>query len=188
MNRGIAHDERLVDKTVTIPALLVVTRLWQRDGPLDESSQGIRLRQRLTIELVNPLRRTICRDHDQRPMLIPSFRNGRSKIQKGCARSDADDYRLFESLRHSQGIEARRAFISNGITGDIRTCRQIMHNRRITTAWADDGMTNAMSYEQCRQDVYMIFVAIHLLIVSSLASVSCHSCSSVLPFKSPPPA
>ena len=55
MNRGIAHDERLVDKTVTIPALLVVTRLWQRDSPFDESSQGIGLRQRLTIELVNPL-------------------------------------------------------------------------------------------------------------------------------------
>ena len=55
MNRGIAHDKRLVDKTITIPALLVVTRLWQRDGPLDESSQGIGLWQRLTIELVNPL-------------------------------------------------------------------------------------------------------------------------------------
>ena len=121
-------------------------------------------------------------------MLIISLGNGWGEIQQGRTTGDTDDHGLLESLSHAQGIEARRTLVGDGVTRDVRALVEVMRDGRIPTARTDNGMTDTMSHKQGRQYIYMFFVAIHLLIVSSLASVSCHSCSSTLSFSKPPPA
>ena len=49
-------DERLIDQPVAIPLLFVAVGLGQGHGLTHEAAEGIGLRQRLTVELVNPLR------------------------------------------------------------------------------------------------------------------------------------
>ena len=121
-------------------------------------------------------------------MLIVSLSNSRSEVEQRRAASDADHYGLVQGLGHAQGIEARRAFVGNGVTPYVRTLVQVMHDGRIARARTDHGMTYAVGHQQSGQYVYILLVAIHLLIVSSFASVSCHSCSITLSRSKPPPA
>ena len=81
----MTDNQRLVDETVAVPALLGISWFRQRDGLADETAQGIRLRQRLPVELTNPLRRTVGGNDNQGPMLIVSLSDGWSKVEKRCA-------------------------------------------------------------------------------------------------------
>ena len=126
--------------------------------------QSIGLRQRLPVELVDPLRGTVGRNDHQRHMLIPGLCHGGGEIEQGSAGGDTYDYRLIELQRHAQGIEACRALVGDGITGDVGTFVQVVDNGRVATARADDGMTDAIRYEQHRQYVYFFLIAVHLRI------------------------
>ena len=161
MNRAALLEQGLVDQTVAVPQLFFVLRLWQRDRLLHKTPERIRLRHGLSIELPNPLLRTVGTDDDQRPMLIPGFANSRCKIEQGRATGDADHDRLLQRLRHAQGIEARRALIGHGITGNLWTLIQIVHNGRIAAARTDHGVTNAVLHKQGRENIDVFFIAIH---------------------------
>ena len=143
---------------------------------------------RLTVQLVNPRLGAVGTNDNERLVLIPRLSHSRRKVEQGRTAGDADADRLIQSLHHAQGIEARRAFVGDGIAADVGTLVQVVDDGRIAAARTDDGVTDSVPYEQGRQYVYALLMAIHLLMVSSFASVSSHSCSSVLSFSSPPPA
>ena len=104
--RSVADDQRLVHQPVTVPPLLVVARLGQRDSLAHEASQRVRLWQRLSVQLVNPLWRTVGADDDDTCLLVVGFGHCRRKVQQGRAAGDADDDGLPGSLPHTKGIEA----------------------------------------------------------------------------------
>ena len=79
----------LVNQSVAVPAGVLVVRFWQRYGFLDEASQGIRLRQGLTVELVYPLLRTVGTDDHYWLMLIIGFCYGRCQVEQCRATGDA---------------------------------------------------------------------------------------------------
>ena len=163
-------------------------RLWQRDGTADKAAEGAWLRQRLTVELVNPLWRTVGTDYDEGLMLIPGLGDGGSQIEQRSATGDTDNDGGMESLHHAKGIKACRTLVGDGITLNAGTLVQIVDDGGIATTRTDHSMTNAVGLEQGSQYVYILFVTKHLRMVSSLASVSCHSCSKVLSRSRPPPA
>ena len=86
-------QQRLVHQAVAVPPFIIVVRLGQRDGTFHETSEGIRLRQRLSVELVNPLRRTVGRNDYQRLFPIECLCHGRQKIEQCRARSDTNGNR-----------------------------------------------------------------------------------------------
>ena len=90
MDGGIPDDESLVDQAVTKPSLLLITRLRQRNRLTDEASKGIGLRKRLTIELIDPLRRTVGGDHHQWSVLVIRLCDSRSKVEQSRATGDTD--------------------------------------------------------------------------------------------------
>ena len=94
MDRSVVYDEGLIDEAVAIPARLFIMRFWQRDGFPNETPQRIRLWQRLTIELVNPLLWTVSRDDDQGNVLIICLSNSRCQIQQCRAAGDTDGNRF----------------------------------------------------------------------------------------------
>ena len=73
-------QQRLVHQTVTIPVFFLIVRLRQRHRLAHEPSESIRLWQRLSVQLVYPLRRTVGRHHDQRRALVIRLRNGRHQV------------------------------------------------------------------------------------------------------------
>ena len=157
-------QQRLINKTVTVPSCFTVMRLRQGDSLPDKASEGIGLRECLTIELVYPLGRAIRRNHDQRHMLIISLCHSWSKVQQGCTAGDTDGDWLLQALAHAQGIEACRALIRHRIAFDIRTHIEIMHDGRISAPWAQHRMPDPMRHQQTGQYIYVLFIAIHILI------------------------
>ena len=99
---GCGSKESFVDKAAAMPGI----RLWQRNGAADEAAKGARLRQRLTVELVNPLWRTVGTNDDERLMLVVSLSDGGRKVEQRRAAGDADDDGGMERLHHAEGIEA----------------------------------------------------------------------------------
>jgi hypothetical protein len=77
---------------------LVVMGLWQRYCLTHETPKSIRLWQRLTIELINPLWGTICRNDHERDMLIVSLSHSRCEIQECSTTGDTNHDRLSECL------------------------------------------------------------------------------------------
>ena len=145
--------------------------------------------QCLSVQLVNPLRRAVGRDYNQGDMSIVSLCHGRSQIKKSRTRRDANRHGLeVARQRQAQGIEARRTLVGDGMALYLVRLVKVVHDGRITASRAHHRMLDAMSKQKRCQYVYIFFIAIHLLIVSSLASVSFHSCSSMLSLSSPPPA
>ena len=65
-----------------------------RYGFFDETSQSIRLWQCLTVELGDPLWRTVCRDHHKRTLLIICLSDCRCEIQQCRTTGDTDSHRL----------------------------------------------------------------------------------------------
>ena len=66
---------------------------------------------------------------------------------------------------HTDHIKGCTALIGNGITLDIGTGMEIMHDRGITTTRAHHSMTNAMGHQQSREYIYIFFIAKHLRMV-----------------------
>ena len=155
-----SRQQRLVHQPVAPPLLLRVKRFGQRDSLADKAPEGISLRKRLPVELVNPLRRAVGRNHHQRHMLIESLSNGRGKVEQRRPTGDADGNRFAQTLCHSQRIETCRAFIRNGIALDIRALVEIMHYRRIAASRTAHRILHAVSHKQCRQCVHIIFITI----------------------------
>ena len=154
---GHRVKQRLVDKTVAIPFVSLV----QRNGATDEPAQSTRLRQCLSVKLVNPRFRAVGTDDDERQVLIPSLSHGRSQVEQGRATGDTDDDRLMEGLHHADGIETSRAFVGHGITCDVRALVQIVDDGGITAARTDDGMTDTVPYEQGRQYIDVLLIGEH---------------------------
>ena len=125
----MAYYQRLVHKTVAVPALLGVVGLWQRNCPTHEAAESVGLGQCLPVELVNPLRRTVGRDDDNTLMLIVSFSDGRRQIEQGCTTGDADDDGLVKSLRHTQSIETGTTLIRHRVARDVRALVQVVNDR-----------------------------------------------------------
>jgi hypothetical protein len=155
-------DKSFIDQTITIPMFLVVMGLWQRYCLTHETSKGIRLWQRLTIKLINPLWGTICRNGHKRDMLIVSLSHSRCEIQECSTTGNTHYDRLSECLCHSQGIEACRAFISHGVTLDSRALVEVVNDGRVTAARTHHGMLHPMCHEQTCQYVYILLITIHL--------------------------
>ena len=181
---GRGSKESFVDKAAAMPGI----SLRQRDGAADKAAEGTRLWQRLAVELVNPLWRTVGTDNDEGLMLIPGLCDGGSQVEQCRATGDADNDGGVKGLHHAKGIETCRTLVGDGVALDVGTLVQIMDDGGIATARTNHSMTNAVGLEQGRQYVYILFVTKHLRMVSSLASVSCHSCSKVLSRSKPPPA
>ena len=154
---GYGSQQGLVDKAVAMPSIC----FGQGDCPTHETAEGTGLRQRLTVELVNPRLGAVGTDNDERLVLIPSLSNGWGQVEQGRTAGDADDDRLVESLHHTEGIESRRPFVGNGIARDVGALVQVMDDGGIAAAWADDGVTNAVLDEQSRQLVDAFLIAIH---------------------------
>ena len=137
--------------------------LGQGDGLADEAAEGVGLRQRLTVELVDPRLRTVGRDDDQGAMLIVSLSHGWREVEQRRTAGDADDDGLVQGLCHAEGIEAGRALIGDGPARDVGTLVQVMDDGGIAAAWADDGVTDAVGHEQRREYVDVLLVAKHLI-------------------------
>ena len=105
MNGRMFFHQRLIHQAVAIPAAFLVMRLRQGNGLTDEAAEGIGLWQRLAVELVNPLWRTIGRDDDERTMLIICLCHSRSEVQQRRTTGDTNGDWLSRGLRHTQGIE-----------------------------------------------------------------------------------
>ena len=165
MHRSMTNYQRLVDQAVTVPTLLVIMGLRQGNCLADKMSEGIGLRQRLSIELVNPCLGTIGRNHHQGDVLIVSLGNGRSEIKQGGATGDTDNDRCFQALAHTECIEACRALIGNWITSDVRTLVEIMNDGGVAAARTDHRVTDAVSNKQGRKYVDVFFLAVHINII-----------------------
>ena len=76
------RQQGLIYQTVAVPAFLVVTRFRQTDSLPDKAPQRIRLRQRLTILLVNPLWRSVGRNNNQRHLLVICLGHGGQQIEQ----------------------------------------------------------------------------------------------------------
>ena len=165
-----AFQQSLINQPVTIPPAFLIGRLWQCDSLANESSERIRLRQCLSVQLINPLRWSICRDHNQRDMLIIRLCNRRCQIQQGGSTGNADRHRRFQGLRHSQGIESCAALIRHRIAGDIWTRIEIVYDRGIPTARTNHSLCDPMSHEQGREYIDIFFIAIHINIIRCASS------------------
>ena len=154
---GGSSQQGLVDETAAMPAV----GFGQGNSPAYEAAQGTGLRKRLTVELVNPCLWTVGTDNDERLVLVPGFGNGRSQVEQGRPAGDADGDRLVEGLHHAECVEARRPLVGDGVALYVGTLAEIMHDGRVATARADDGVTDTMSHEQSRQQVYVLFVRVH---------------------------
>ena len=131
------------------------------DGTTDPRSEDTRLAECLTVELVNPLGRTVGGDNDERVVLIVGLGNGWQHIEQGGARRDADNDRLVGGLSDAQGIEGCRTFVGDRVTGDVRTLVQVVYYRSIPTARTDHGIADAVSYKQGGEDVNTFVRGVH---------------------------
>ena len=120
--------QSFVDQTVAVPALFFTTRLGQGYGLTHKTSKGIRLGQRLTIQLIYPLLRAVGRNDDQGTLLIVGLGNSWCHIEQRRTRGNADNNRFVKRLRHSQGIETRRAFVGDGIALDVRALVEVVYD------------------------------------------------------------
>ena len=57
-------QQSLVDQTIAVPSGFIIMRLRQRNGFPNETSEGIGLWERLTIQLIYPRLWTVCGDHN----------------------------------------------------------------------------------------------------------------------------
>ena len=146
MYRSMSFNQRLVNQSVTIPTFLLIMRLRQGNSLTHKATKRIRLWQGLPIKLIYPQLRTIGTDHHHRLMLIVCLSHSGIKIQQCSATGNTNHHRLLQSLRHTQRIETRRAFVCHRIALNIRALVQIMNDGSIPTARTHHCMMNAMSH------------------------------------------
>ena len=77
----VQFEQGFVDQAVAIPLVFVGMYLRQVDGLLDQRAENTRLRKRLPVHLSDPRAGTVCRDHDQRHLLVEGFRHSRMDVQ-----------------------------------------------------------------------------------------------------------
>ena len=186
---GSVH--RFVHKTVAIPALLFVSRLGQRHAAAHKAIESVGLRQRLTVELVNPLLRSVGSYDDERHMLVVSLCHSRSRVEQSRTRRDAYHCRTLRAESHAHSVERRRALVGDRVAAYCTTFAEVMHDGSIATARTNHSVCHSPFDEQRCQYVYVFLVAIHFFydcltcdayiclnscrIVFILASVSSHS-------------
>ena len=161
-------QQRFVDESVAEPAFLVVVGFGQRHGLAHKPPEGIALRQRLTVELVYPLRRPVGRDHHEWHALIAGLSHGGHEIEQRRARGDAHGHGTGRGQCHAQRIEACRPLVDYVATLDVRADDEVVRDGCIPAARTHHGMPYAMGYEQRRQDVHIFFIAIHGLWIYEL--------------------
>ena len=160
---GRGRKEGLVDETVAVPVAFAVAgrNLRQIDGRSNEASESPRLQQRLTVELVNPLLRTVGGDHYEGHALIEGLGDGGREIEQCRPRRDADDRRQTRAQGHAQGVESRTALVGNGIARQRRTLAEVVDDRGIARARTDNGVADAVGDEQRRENIYVFLVRVH---------------------------
>ena len=150
-----------------MPSFFVVARFRQGDCPAHKASQGIGLRQRLPVELVDPSLRTVGTHHYHGQVLIVGLGYGGRKIEQGRAAGDAYHDWLVERLCHAYGIEARAALVGDRMALDVWTLVQVVDNGSIAAAWAYYCVAYAVTHEQGREYVGVLLVAIQCLILNA---------------------
>jgi hypothetical protein len=147
-----AFQQRFVDQPVAIPMhlflLLTFEHFWQRYRFSYHLPQSIRLRKRLTIQLVDPLCRSVGRNHYERDLLIISLSYCRIKIEQCRTRSHTHYDRLITfSHRKSKSLEAGATFVGYRIASDVFTLVEIMNYGCISAARTHHSMANTMRYQ-----------------------------------------
>ena len=158
------EEESLVDKAAAVPSLLVVMRFRQLHGASHEASESVRLRKRLSVELVNPLCRAVGRHHDKRHVLITSLSHGRHHIEQRRTRCHAHHHRTMRGLSNTQSIEARRTLVRDRVARYTVTLIKVMHYRGIATTRAHHSIRHTILYKQSCEKVYVFLVTEHQLI------------------------
>ena len=124
---GLVHG--LVNQTVAVPVQLIVIHLGQVNGFFYKATQGIGLRQRLTIQLVDPLCWAICRNHHQWHVLIISLSHSWGQIKQRSATGDTNHHWPMHHLGYTQGIESCTTLIRHWIALDFWALIQIVYDR-----------------------------------------------------------
>ena len=140
-------QQGLVYQPIAVPSLGCVFGFGQRYRPLHEVPESIRLRKGLPVELVYPCSRTVGRQHHERDVLVKRLGHSGSKVEHGRARRDANRHRRTCGLRHTDGIEACRAFIGRGIARYLGAFVKVVHQRRIPRARADNDRFYAVFHQ-----------------------------------------
>ena len=198
-----SQGQCIVHKAVAVPAVCVIMRFGQVDGLAHKPPKGVGLRQGLSVKLVDPGRRSVGRDYHQRQMLVAGFGYGGCQVEQCRARGDAHHHRHPGGLGYAESHETRRTLVGYGYARYAGALVEVVYNGGVAAARAHHGVLYAVSREQRCEYVDVFLVAIHgllccyssvtvspmtLRIVSIFASVSSHSCSSMLSVSSPPPA
>ena len=125
-------QQGFVHQAVAMPSRLVIVGFGQRDTFAHQAPKGMRLLQRLSVELFNPCRRTVCRNHHQWRVAVVCFCHGRCKIEQGCARGDTHHHHGACGLCHAKGIETCAALIGHWMAGDVAAGVEVVHNGHVS--------------------------------------------------------
>ena len=109
--------------------------------------------ERLTIELIYPLGRAVGRNDDERLVLIVSLGYGRCQVEQRRAAGDTHHYRLVGGLRYAKGKETCGTLVGDGIARDVGALIEVVHDGRVAAAGTNNGVTDAVGYEQAGEDV-----------------------------------
>ena len=141
------------------PASFRVGGFGQGDAPEHERSERTRLRERLSVLLVDPGERSVGRDHDERHVLIERLRHGWQEVEQSRSGGHAEgDGPFVEGASESE--ESGASLIGDGESAET-SLDEIMDQWGIARSGAEDGTAQPVSYEQRSEDIDVVFVAKH---------------------------
>ena len=106
--------------------------------PLGGLLEGKRLANGLAVVLVNPLRRTVGRNHNQRHMGIVSLGSRRRQIEQRRPRSAHHSHRLLRLLGDANGNVARRTLVNHHhLAQSLFACKRHEQRRVAATRTAN---------------------------------------------------
>ena len=136
--------QSLIDQSVAIPSLLLRVHIRQADALLHQPTEHPRLRHRLSVHLSYPSRWSVCRDDDQRHLLVVSLCHSRMEVEQRAAAGAYHRHRLSAMKRQSHGIESRTALIRHRVAFVEARANQRLRQRYVPAARAEHYLTDAM--------------------------------------------
>ena len=153
-----------IHKTVAVPTLFFGARFRQRHASTYKPIERIGLGQSLTVELVDPLLRSVGCDDDERYVLTVSLCHSRSGVEQSRTRCDAYHGGALRVEGDAHGVERCRTLIGDGMAAYRAALVEVVHDGSIATARAHHRVRHPPFEEQRCEYVYVFLVAVHYFV------------------------
>ncbi len=123
-----------------------------------KSAENIFLPDGLVFSLVCPVFRPVCRQRNQRNILIERFRHCGRQIECGCSRSADQCHGLLHGLSQAKGKITGAPFVNNTPAIELPAVDKRVHQRPVARARGNDNIFDALGMKNSGKPANMFFV------------------------------